>query len=132
MAVHAAIGQQSHKMHPMSSSSSERVLQDAAMLQFTVGDRFVDARQVLINDSARSKVKVTHLRVAHLSFWQANIHAAGAQSRPSIVAIELIVKWRRREQCRVPVTLTLLVPAGIDAPAVANNEHHRRGHVSRT
>src|SRR5438132_11420132 len=102
------------------------------MLQFAVGDRLIDARQLLINDPACSKVKVTNLRVAHLSFRQANIHAAGAQLRPWIVAIELIVKRRGREQCRVAVTLALLGPAGINAPAVAKNKEHRGGHTSRT
>src|SRR5215471_14869779 len=132
MAVHAAIGKQSHKMQPMFSSSSERLLQDAVTLQFAVGDRLVDARQVLINNSACSKIKVTNFRVAHLSFRQANIHAAGAQLGPWIVAVKLIVKRRRREQRRITVTLALPGSAGIDAPAVANNEHHRSGHTSRT
>src|SRR5947208_16900582 len=102
------------------------------MLQFAVGDRLIDARQLLINDPACSKVKVTNLRVAHLSFRQANILAAGAQSRPWIIAIELIVKRRRRKQCCVGVTLALLAAAGIHAPAVANHEHDGTAHTSRT
>src|SRR5438874_6900283 len=44
----------------------------------------------------------------------------------------MIVKWRGRDQCRVAVLFTLVESAGIDAPPVANDEHHRASHVSRT
>jgi hypothetical protein len=44
----------------------------------------------------------------------------------------MIVKGRGREQCRVAVLFTLFAAAGIDAPTVANHEHHRASHVSGT
>ncbi len=39
------------------------------------------------------------------------------------------MKRRPREQCGVSVFFTLLPAAGIDAPAVANNEHNRASHT---
>ena len=42
------------------------------------------------------------------------------------------MKRRRREQRCVPVIFTLIAAAGIDAPSVANNEHHGASHTSRT
>src|SRR5215471_8911601 len=119
-------------MQSMSACSGQRVLQNATAFQFAVGERLVNPCQVLINNPARSEIKVTNLRVAHLSLWQADIHAAGAQARAWIIPIELFVKRRRREQRRVPVIFTLIAAAGIDTPSVANNEHHGASHTSRT
>ena len=39
------------------------------------------------------------------------------------------MKRRPREQCGISVFFTLLPAAGIDAPAVANNEHNRASHT---
>ena len=46
--------------------------------------------------------------------------------------IQIIVKRRGCEQRRVAVLFTLLGTAGINAPPVANDEHHRASHVPRT
>ena len=116
----------------MSACSGQGVLQNTIALQFAVGDCLVNPRQVLINDSARSKIKVANFRVAHLSLWQANIHAARAQSRPGIIPVQLVVKGRGREQGRVPVFMALIAAGGINAPAVADDEHHRASHTWRT
>ena len=75
---------------------------------------------------------MANLGVTHLSIRQANVHGAGAQSRPGIIAIQMIVKRRGCEQGCVAVLFALLGAAGIDAPPVANDEHHRASHVSRT
>ena len=44
------------------------------------------------------------------------------------MAIELIVERRAREQRRVAIRLPLSPAAGIDSPAVANQQHHRLRH----
>jgi hypothetical protein len=44
----------------------------------------------------------------------------------------LVVKRRSREQSRIAILFTLFFPARIDAPAVANDEHHRASHTPRT
>src|SRR5438128_10811679 len=130
MTVNAAIGHQSDKMQPMSPRSGKRVMEDMVALQFAVSHRLVNPCQVLINDSAGSEIKMADLRVAHLSFRQANILSASAQSRPWIIAMELIVKWRRRQQRRVSITLSLLAATGIHAPAARNHEHYGTARTS--
>jgi len=63
-------------MQSMSPSRSERFLQNTIALQFTILDRFVNPRQVLIDNSTCSQVEVADFRVAHLSLRQADILAA--------------------------------------------------------
>ena len=116
----------------MSARTGKGVLQDTIAFQFTIDDRLINPGEVLINDPASSEIKMANLGVPHLSLWQPNVHGAGAQSRPGIIAIQIIVKRRGREQGCVAVLFALLGTAGIDAPPVANDEHHRASHVSRT
>ena len=42
------------------------------------------------------------------------------------------MKRRSREQSRIAILFTLFFPARINPPAVANDEHHRASHTSRT
>jgi hypothetical protein len=42
------------------------------------------------------------------------------------------VKWGRGKQCRISILFPLLATARIDAPPVANDEHHQASHVFRT
>jgi hypothetical protein len=42
------------------------------------------------------------------------------------------MKWSGREQRGVSILIALVPSARIDAPAVANNQHHRASHTSRT
>ena len=67
--------------------------------------------------------------VAHLSFRQADIEAARTQSAARIFAIEsdretafARAEWHRRLPARC------CPAAGIDSPAVANQQHHRLRH----
>src|SRR6478609_9896455 len=129
MAVYATIGNQPEGMQSMSARTGKGVLQNTIAFQLAIADRLINPGKVLINDPASSQIKVANLGVPHLSLWQPDVDAAGAQSRPGIVAIQLIVKRRGCEQRCVAVLFTLLKAAGIDAPPVANDEHHRTSHV---
>ena len=73
MAVHAAVGNKPEQMQPMSARSGKGILQNRVALQFAIGDGLIDSRQVLINDSARSKIKMANFRVAHLPVGQTDI-----------------------------------------------------------
>ena len=42
------------------------------------------------------------------------------------------MKWRVSKERGVAVFLTFIPAAGIDAPAIANDEHRRRRHMART
>ncbi len=113
----------------MSARTGKGVLQNTIAFQFAIGNGLINPGEVLINDPAGSKIKVANLGVPHLSLRQPDVHAAGAQSRPGIIAIQMIVKRRGCEQCCIAVLFTLPGAPRIDAPPVANNEHHRASHV---
>jgi hypothetical protein len=42
------------------------------------------------------------------------------------------MKWRRGEQGCIPIFVTLILAARVDTPAVANDQHYRTSHMSRT
>src|SRR5262245_35606814 len=115
-------------MQSMSASRGNRVMQNRVAFQFTISNCPVNPGEVLIDDPARSKIKMANFRIPHLALWQPNVLAAGAQPRPGIIAIYLIVKRRRSEQRCVAVLFALPGASGIDAPPIANNEHHRASH----
>src|SRR6266404_2651247 len=118
-------------MKSMTPRSCKSLLQYLIARQFTFLDRFVNSRQVLVNDSTRSQVQVANFRVAHLSLWQTDVNATGAQSGAWIIPVEFVVKGSGREQRGVSILVALVPPAWIDAPAVANDEHHRASHTPR-
>ena len=66
----------------MSARAGKGVLQNTIAFQFAIRDRLINPGQVLINDPASSEIKMANFRVPHLSLWQPDVHAAGAQSRP--------------------------------------------------
>src|SRR5690349_21074180 len=112
-------------MKSMSARGSKCFLGDAISLQFAVGNRRVNSREILVNDATGAEIKMTYLRIAHLSLRQTNVRAAGAQFAARIIAIKLVVEWSAREQRGVSVFFRFHFSAGIDSPAVTNDEHDR-------
>ena len=112
----------------MSPRLPKSLLRDRVTAKLTLGDGLVDAGQLLVNDSARAEIEMAHFRVAHLPFGQSDIESARAQFPAGIIAIELIVEWGAREQGGVAVFFPLLPTAGINAPAVSNNENNGLRH----
>lgn len=60
MTMNAAVGHQPEQMQSMSARSGQGVLQNAITFQFAIANRLVNPSQVLINDSASSKIKVAN------------------------------------------------------------------------
>ncbi len=46
--------------------------------EFPFRDRLIDSSKILINDSARPQIEMTHFRVPHLSFGEADIKTTRA------------------------------------------------------
>ena len=112
----------------MTARTGKRFPCDRISRELTLTDCFVDPGQVLMNDSPGAKVEMAYFGVAHLAVGQSDVEAACAELAAGVVAIELIVKRSAREQRRVAILLSRSNAAGIDAPAVANDEHHRFAH----
>src|SRR6266699_4464037 len=121
--MHTAVGNKPEQMKAMATRASQRFLHHLVGCQFAVPDRFVNSGQVLINNPPSTQVKMSNFRIAHLSIRQTNIGPAGAQFTAWIIPIELVVKRRPREERCVSIFFALLSTAGINAPAIANNEH---------
>src|SRR5207248_6756692 len=94
MAVHTSIRYQPQQMKPMMLRTSERLFQNVVSLQLSIGNGLVNSRQILIDDSSRTQIKMTDLRVSHLPFWQSNVEAAGTQPARWVLAIQLIMERR--------------------------------------
>ena len=61
--MHAAVGNQPEEMRSMSACRGKRFLQNTIAFQFAVGDRLVNPGKVLINDSARSEIKMANFQL---------------------------------------------------------------------
>src|SRR5438309_12080959 len=116
-------------MQAMSVRGRESFPGDAISCELANGDRLIDSRKVLENDAARPQIQMPDFRVAHLAFGQTNIRATSAEFAARIIAIELVVKGCSSQKRRVSVLLARFPAAGIDAPSITNDEHHRAGHM---
>src|SRR4029077_6632531 len=112
-------------MQPVPAGFGKSFLQNLVGPQLSIGDRLVDAREILVNYPARAEVQVAYFRVAHLALRQTNIHAARTESRPGISAVKVIVKGSLRQERRIPILLSFLSASGIDPPAIANYQNNR-------
>src|SRR5450631_2444422 len=94
MAVHTAVRHQPKQVEAMAARRGQSFLQDAIVRKFAGSNRFVDPRQVLINDSASAQIEMAYFRVSHLSFRQTNVETASAKFPAGIIAVKLVVKRR--------------------------------------
>src|SRR5438105_2501968 len=116
-------------MESMSAGGGESFLSHFVPLQLASGDRFIDTSEVLKDDPAGAQIEMADFGIAHLTIGKSDIGAARAQFAPGIISIKLIVKWSSGEERGVAVFLSLGLAAGIDTPAVANDQHYRAGHA---
>src|SRR5438477_9801995 len=115
-------------MKPVPARGGESFLRNAIAIELAGRDRFVYSCKILKDDAAGAQIEMADFGVAHLALRQTYVGAAGAELAAGIIAIELIVKRRVREQSGIAVFFRLRFAAGIDAPAVANDEQHRASH----
>ena len=129
VAVNTTVRDQPEEVKPTISRAGEGSLQYSVAGEFAVRDRLVNSRQILIDDPAGSQIKMANFGVTHLSIRQADVSAARAQFSTWIVAVELVVERRPRKKRCVRIFFALFFTARINAPAIANNEHHRTSHM---
>src|SRR5699024_9695923 len=60
----------------------------------TVFNGFSNASEVLIHHTTSTKVHMANFRVAHLSIWQANIHAAARNKAVWVLFAQLVIDRR--------------------------------------
>src|SRR6266404_9113652 len=112
----------------MSASSGERTLRRRVPLQLARGDGLVNSRQILIHDPPGAEIEMAYFGVAHLTIGQANIGATRAQFPARIIAIELVVERRAREESGISVFFAFLSASRINSPTVADDQHDRACH----
>ena len=129
VAVHAAIGDEAEQMEARAfAPCAKACLEHRVAGEVAFGHRFIDAREILVNDAAGAEIEVADFGVAHLAFRQADVEAAGAEGGVRVRGVEAIVERRVGEQRGVAVFHGMFAAAGIDAPAIANDQNYRFGH----
>ena len=98
--VHAAVGDQPEQVHARRARRA-RAHDRRVLAQRAVGDRLVDARQILADHGAGAEVEVADLGVAHLAFGQPDGAAAGGQRRVRVGRPQLVEHRRARQRDRV-------------------------------
>ena len=119
-------------MKPMVARGGERFLRDLIARKLAIRDCFIDPSEVLINDPAGSQVEMADLGIAHLPFRQTDVRAARAQFAAGVAPVEFVVKRCLCEECGVAIFLPPVFAAGVNTPAVTNNQHHRPGHTAHS
>ncbi len=123
--MHAAITHQAQEVQAFAFGLGKGIHQDGLPGEFAFTNALVDAGQVLIDDAAGPKVEVAHFAVAHLAIGEAHVLTTAAHGAPGVLGIELVVKGRVSQQRGVAVFDRRSFAAGIDPPAVANDEYNR-------
>ena len=119
--VHAALRHQAEQVQPPAGAARlADLLQHGVVEERPVGDRVLDAGEVLTHHGPRAQVEVAHLGVAHLPVRQAHGAAAGGELRVPVAGPELVEVRRARLLHRVART------GGREAPAVQHDETDRR------
>ena len=101
--VHAAVGDEPDQVHPPAAGSASR--STSLRGQRAVGDRVVDAHEILAHDGAGAEVQMADLRVAHLPLGQADGAARRRQRRVREVPPQLVEHGRvapARRRCPGP------------------------------
>jgi hypothetical protein len=131
VAVNASIGHKPDEVEPAAARFRERLIDHLVVGQLAIGDRFVDAGQVLVNDPASAKVEVSNLRIAHLALWQTDVHPRGTQAASRVGFIQVIMEGRPGKQRCIPVSFGSLSPVGIDSPPVPDNQNNWLRHTAQ-
>src|SRR4029453_11998070 len=118
--MHSSIGNEPQEMQPRTTNPSKHFLDHLVPPDRSFRDSLIDPGQVLINNAARSQVHVADLGISHLSGRQPDIETTRAHARARVFAVELIMKWRSRQQGGVSIRLCRGPSPRINPPAVSN------------
>src|SRR5205823_4523126 len=132
MTVHASVRNEPEQMQTMIARLLETFLEHGIVRQLTSSKRFVNSRQILINDPAGAKIQVPDFGISHLPFRQSDIFPARAQFSHRILGIELIVKGGVRQQGGIAIFPGPIAAAGINSPTITNDQHHRSAHRAQS
>jgi hypothetical protein len=125
MRMHTAIADEAEKVEALAFGLLEGFDQHGHGGEFAIADAFVDAGEVLIHHAAGTEIEMADFTIAHLAVWQADVFAAGTDGAAWIGGVEVIVERGLRQQGGVAIGGGLSFTAGIDAPAVADDENYR-------
>ena len=123
--MHAAIADEAEEMETLALGFFKGFHKHRHGGQFAIADAFVDAGQILIHHASRAEIEVAHFAVAHLAVGQAHVFAAGTDGAHRIGGIEVVVVRGAGQQGGIAIGYGLSFTAGVDAPAVTDNENNR-------
>ena len=124
MRMHTSIADEPEEVQAFALGLGEGFDEHIVLGQLPVPDALVDAGEVLINDPPCAEVQVADLAVAHLAFREADILTARADAALRIGGIQVLVERCAGEQGGVAIFHCFGFAAGVDAPAVANDENY--------
>jgi hypothetical protein len=123
--MHAARGDEPHQVQApaLIPGCAARRAKRLVLHEAAIGDRVVDAGQVLLHDRPGPEVQVPYLGIAHLTGWQPD-------RLPGRVELGVRIRLPERVEDRCRGERDRIAGArGRDAPAVEDDEHDRwQGH----
>ena len=127
MAVHAAVGQQAHKVQRLAVVLGvvHGLQQGLVLIHVAVLGGLGDAGQLLVDNAARADVGVAHFAVAHLAVGQAHVHAGGANLGVGVLSEDFVHVGMLCRGNGVAL-------GGGDAKAIENHQNKRFFHSKDT
>ena len=124
MRMHAAIADEAEKVQALALGFFESLDEHWHLGEFAVADALIDAGEILINDAPGAKIEVADFAIAHLAVGQADIFTAGADGATWVGGVKVVVKGGLGEQGGVAIGNGLGFAAGVDAPAITDNQNN--------
>src|SRR5438094_5165188 len=95
--MNAAVTQETQQVQPVRASVLHQFEQKRMLEEIPAQDGRINARNLLIDDSASADIEVPDFRIAHKSVGQADALARGINQCPGILVEEIAVIGRVRE-----------------------------------
>ena len=128
VAVDTAVGHEAEEVEAGMAGLGEGVLKGRDGGELILADGLLDAGEVLVDDSAGAEVEVADLGVAHLSLGEADVFAAGGEGGLGVGLVEVLMEGGFCEQGGVAVGFGLREAAGINPPAITDDQNNGLGH----
>ena len=123
VAMDAAVGDETDEVKPCVCGLGKGLDEHRICRKIAIGDRFIDAGKILIDNASGTEIQVPDFRVPHLSFGQTDIHAAATEMGDRIFLVHLASERGIRKPRAVPVALRSLRPCRIVTPSIPNNKN---------
>ena len=117
----SAIRDQADEMESARFGFFQSLFENFVFCEAAIGNGFVDAREILVNDATRAEIEVTYLGISHLSLGEADIHTGSGEEAVGILGKDFVGERSVRENDSITVFDSGFFAAWVGSPTVTND-----------